>query len=152
MSASRVMIGVTPEKVVEGDTLTPVVLDITHARVATLVAGTWDVFPGHHDPAYARAQGQKDIYLNTMMLSGFVDRVALEWAGPSWFLRRRAMHMLGSVFPGDTLTGTGTVTAVSRGSDGLTEVVVTVQAVTEAGPAIAAEITLVHGRAQRGLS
>jgi acyl dehydratase len=140
--SGRTAAGRAPQDIAEGDDLTPVVLDVTHGRVATLVAATWDPFPGHHDPAYAKAQGQKDIYLNTMLLSGFVDRVALGWAGPNWFLRRRAMRMLGSVYPGDVLTGTGTVANVSSNPDGATEVVVSVVGSTNAGPCITAEITL----------
>jgi acyl dehydratase len=143
-------VGLAPQDIAEGDELTPVLLDIDRARVATLVAATWDTFPGHHDPAYARAQGQKDIFLNTMVLSGFVDRVALNWAGPHWFLRRRAMRMLGSVYPGDVLTGTGTVKSVTRGEDGTTDVVVSVVASTGAGPCVAAEITLRHGNGLAG--
>jgi acyl dehydratase len=134
-----------PSAIAVGDHLSPIVLEVTYGRVATLVAATWDPFPGHHDPAFAKAQGQKDIYLNTMMLSGFVDRVALEWSGPTWFLRRRAMRMLGSVYPGDVLTGTGTVKTVSANPDGTVDVVVGVTGSTAAGPCITAEITLRHG-------
>ena len=133
-----------------GDELTPVQLDVTFSRVATLAAGTWDVFPGHHDRAYAQAQGQKDIYLNTMQLSGFVDRVALGWSGPGWFLRRRKLRIIGSVYPGDVLTGRGRVTAVDQLGENRWEVVVVVEASTGDGPAVAAEITLVHGLATEG--
>ena len=136
--------GLAPGDITKGDDISPVALEVTRARVATLVAATWDPFPGHHDPAYAKAQGQKDIYLNTMLLSGFVDRVALGWAGPQWFVRRRAMRMLGSVYPGDVLTGTGTVESVVQNPDGTTDVVVAVSGTTGTGPCIAAEITLRH--------
>ncbi len=148
MTTTNAMVSIAPNTVAVGDALPPVTLEVTFSRVATLTAGTWDVFPGHHDRAYAQAQGQKDIYLNTMQLSGFVDRVALDWAGPEWFLRRRRLRIVGSVYPGDLLIGTGTVTAVADLADGLREVVVAVEANTGAGLAVAAEITLQHGRAK----
>lgn len=94
-----------------GDRLGPVELPVSYTVVAGLPGGTRDYFPGHHDPAYARAQGQRDIYLNTAFFQGFVDRVALEWAGPAWYVAERGIRILRSVYPGDTLVGTGTVTA-----------------------------------------
>ena len=82
------------------------------------VAGTRDIFPGHHDPAFARAQGQQDIYLNTVFYQAFVDRVATEGAGSGWVIVRRRMRIVASTYPGDVLVGTGVVSRVDRGSSG----------------------------------
>ena len=98
-------------KIVEGQELPPVALEITYEKVVMTPMATWDLFPGHNDPFYARSQGQKSIYLNTVVLQGFADRVATDWAGPATFIARRKMVMKASVYPGDTLTGTGRVTA-----------------------------------------
>jgi hypothetical protein len=125
-----------------GDKLPTVVLHIDHARVATLVGGTWDVFPGHHDPAYAKGQGQRDIYLNTMVLSGFLDRVVLDWAGPASFICRRSMRISDSVYPGHRLVGEGTVVGVEPAVDGSLDVRVAVVGSTEDGPSISAETTV----------
>jgi acyl dehydratase len=95
-----------------GDDLDPIELPITYTIVAGLPGGTRDYFPGHHDPAYARAQGQRDIYLNTAFFQGFVDRVAVQWAGPGWYVAERGMRILRSVHPGDVLLGNGKVVAV----------------------------------------
>ncbi len=38
-------------------------------------SATWDYFPGHFDPEYAQRQGHPTIFVNTMHLAGFVDRV-----------------------------------------------------------------------------
>ena len=124
-----------------GDQLPAVTLDVTYTRVATLVGGTWDVFPGHHEPKYAVAQGNRDIYLNTMVLSGFMDRVVLDWAGPTAFLRRRAMRMSGSVYPGDQLVSEATILSVSAIDDGA-DVSVGVQCSTAAGPCLGGEVTV----------
>lgn len=92
-----------------GDELPSIELEVTYTRVATLVAGTWDVFPGHHDPHYAIDQGQRDIYLNTMVLAGFLDRAVMDWAGPESFIRKRSMRIARSVFPGDRLQSQATI-------------------------------------------
>jgi acyl dehydratase len=92
-------------------TVLPVVRDeITYRRVIMNPATTWDYFPGHHDPEYARAQGQPTIYINTMHFQGFIDRVATTWAGPLAFVVRRRMAMRRPIFAGDTMVGEGRVT------------------------------------------
>jgi len=92
-----------------GEQLPEVVLPITYGMVAGHPAGTRDWFPGHHNPEYARAQGQENIYANTMFFQGFLERVVLEWAGPQWFVRSRTLRMFYSVYPGDTLISTASV-------------------------------------------
>lgn len=99
-----------------GDVLDEVVLPVKYEMIAGHIAGTRDWFPGHHNPDYARAQGQETIYANTMFFQGFLERVALDWAGPAWYVSSRTLRMNGSVYPGDTLTGYGKVEA--RGQDG----------------------------------
>lgn len=93
----------------EGDVVTLVTMDVPFERVILDAAATQDYFPGHHNPAYARHQGQKEIYLNTMAIEGFIDRVATDWAGPHTFIRKRQMQMRNSIYAGDTLQGEGTV-------------------------------------------
>ena len=126
-----------------GFELPRVELEVTYLTVASILGATWDGFPGHHDPQFAKAQGQQDIYLNTFALSGFLDRVALDWAGPEWFIRRRALRMTASVYPGDTLVGTGTVTEVGRLDDGTPFVTLALVGSTAAsGPCVSADTTI----------
>lgn len=96
-----------------GDTLTPFEFDITYRKVVHNVAATRDFFPGHHDPEYARMQGNETIYLNTMAFHGLVDRLALGWAGPEWQVAERTIEMGGSAQAGDTVEMRGEVTNVS---------------------------------------
>jgi acyl dehydratase len=88
--------------------------DITYRRVIMNPATTWDYFPGHHDPAYAQAQGQPTIYVNTMHFLGFIDRMVSEWAGPRSFLVRRKVSTHLSIYAGDTMVGRGQVVGVRR--------------------------------------
>lgn len=98
-----------PSEVAAGQTLPEVTLSVTYEKVVMTPLATWDMFPGHCDPFYAQSQGQKTIYLNTIALQGFADRVATDWAGPTAFIARRRMAMKASVYAGDELTGTGQV-------------------------------------------
>lgn len=86
----------------------PEVVDpISYQRVVENAGATWDYFPGHFDPDYARSQGNPTIYVNTMHLAGFADRVATDWAGPGSRVVRRAMRLAGPIFAGDTMVGRG---------------------------------------------
>lgn len=97
------------EDVEEGEVLPRVEDEITYRRVIMNPATTWDYFPGHHDPEYARSQGQPTIYINTMHFLGFVDRLATDWAGPRSFVARRKVSMQRSIYAGDTMVGEGRV-------------------------------------------
>jgi acyl dehydratase len=98
------------EDVQEGEILPRVEDPISYRRVVMNAGATWDYFPGHHDPEYARAQGQPTIYVNTMHFLGFIDRLATDWAGPRTFIARRKMSMQRSIYAGDTMVGEGRVT------------------------------------------
>lgn len=93
----------------------PEVIDhISYQRVVENAGATWDYFPGHFDPNYAQAQGNPTIYVNTMHLAGFADRVATDWAGPRSRVVRRSMRLVGSVYAGDTMIGRGRAVAKRR--------------------------------------
>lgn len=94
--------------------LPEVVDEITYQRVVENAGATWDYFPGHFDPEYARDQGNPTIYVNTMHLAGFADRVATGWAGPGSRVVRRSMRLLGSIYAGDTMIGRARAVAKRR--------------------------------------
>jgi acyl dehydratase len=95
----------------------PVVEDeISYQRVVMNSGATWDYFPGHFDPAYAESQGQPTIFVNTMHLAGFADRIATDWAGPESRVVRRKMRLTGSIYAGDTMVGRARVVAMRRES------------------------------------
>ena len=98
-----------------GDELAPLVDEITYRRVVMNPGATWDYFPGHYDPEYARSQGQPTIYANSLHLFGLLDRAATEWAGPTAFLVRRAVRLQLSMYAGDTVTVAGSVTGKRDG-------------------------------------
>lgn len=87
----------------------PIVDEITARRVVQNPGATGDYFPGHWDPDYARRQGQRAIYANSLHVFGLLDRAATEWAGPTSFLVRRNVRLVSSMYAGDTVTVTGTL-------------------------------------------
>jgi acyl dehydratase len=91
--------------------LPEVVDQISYQRVVENAGATWDYFPGHFDPGYAKSQGNPTIYVNTMHLAGFADRVATDWAGPSSRVVRRSLRLIGSIYAGDTMIGRGRAVA-----------------------------------------
>jgi acyl dehydratase len=91
--------------------LPEVVDQISYQRVVENAGATWDYFPGHFDPGYAQSQGNPTIYVNTMHLAGFADRVATDWAGPGSRVVRRSMRLAGSVYAGDTMVARGRAVA-----------------------------------------
>jgi acyl dehydratase len=88
----------------------PDVVDvISYQRVVMNAGTTWDYVPWHYDPRYAEMHGHPTIFVNTMHLAGFVDRIATDWAGPSSRVVRRKVKLLGSIYAGDSMVGRGRV-------------------------------------------
>ncbi len=128
----------TPILAAVGDRLPAVTLAIDRTRICQSAAATLDWFGGHHDPAYAEAQGIADIYPNVMFIQGMVDRLVYSWGGPSAVIRWRRIDMLLPVLAGREVVIEGTVTSV--GGNG-TEVGVDVTVTTEDGVCVRAAVT-----------
>ena len=82
---------------------------------------TRDFMPVHHDRDYANRQGAPDIFMNILSDTAYCSRFLTDWAGADAMVTRLAIHLGVPVFPGHTLTFTGSVTALERRD---TEVVV----------------------------
>jgi acyl dehydratase len=91
--------------------LAEVVDTIDYQRVVMNPGATWDYFPAHYDPDYAQRHGHPTIFVNTMHIAGFVDRIATDWAGPYGRVVRRKVTLLGSIYAGDSMVGRGRVVA-----------------------------------------
>jgi acyl dehydratase len=89
--------------------LPEVVDEISYQRVVMNSATTWDYVPWHYDPVYATTHGHPTIFVNTMHIAGFVDRVATGWAGPRSRVARRKVTLAGSIYAGDSMVGRGRV-------------------------------------------
>jgi acyl dehydratase len=92
--------------------------EISYERVVMNAGTTWDYIPWHFDPDYARRQGHPTIFVNTMHLAGFIDRIATAWAGPYSRVVRRKVTLLGSIYAGDSMVGRGRVIDKRREDSG----------------------------------
>lgn len=97
------------DEVAEGDDLGGVRFPITMRTLMIDVAGTRDLYPIHHDREFAKGNGARDIFVNTMFYEGLFGRLATDWAGPEAFLRKLRFAMKGPNCLGDTITSRGWV-------------------------------------------
>jgi acyl dehydratase len=105
---------VTWDEVVVPTDLPETVDMISYERVVMNAGATWDYVPWHFDPRYAESHGHPTIFVNTMHVAGFVDRIATEWAGPYSRVVRRKVTLLGSIYAGDSMVGRGRVIGKRR--------------------------------------
>jgi acyl dehydratase len=106
-----------------GDTLTPLVIDVTATRIVAGAIATRDFMPAHHDRPFANAQGAPDIFMNILSDTAYCSRFLTDWAGSEARITRLAIRLGVPVFPGHTLTYSGSVTACHEdGDEGVVEV------------------------------
>ena len=89
--------------------LLEVVDPISYQRVVMNAGTTWDYVPWHYDPQYAKDHGHPTIFVNTMHLAGFIDRIATDFGGRHSRVVRRKVSLLGSVYAGDSMVARGRV-------------------------------------------
>jgi len=124
------------EEVREGDDLEGFSLELTATRMVLQVSGTQDVYPIHHDPAFARAAGHADIFLNTAFIRGCLCRLLTDWIGPDGFVKSLSFQMRKPNLMGETIGVRGRVK--KKGPEGRVDVeawIETALGVTVAGTA-----------------
>lgn len=82
---------------------------ITISNLMRDAAGTKDYYQIHHDREFAKGNGARDAFLNTMWYQGFLGRYVTEWGGHESMLRRLTFHMRRPSCLGDTITARGRV-------------------------------------------
>jgi len=105
-------------------------LPITPTLVVSTALATRDFQDVHHDRDLARQRGSKDIFLNILATTGFVQRYVGAWAraalGPDSRITACALRLGAPAYPYDVLTFTGDVVSEEVADDGSLEVVVDV--------------------------
>jgi acyl dehydratase len=100
------------DDVAVGDELPRLDYDVSATTVVLGALATRDWRPMHHDKDFAvNRNGTQDIFLNTPNQAAWFERYLTDWTGPHGRLGRVTFRMKGSVFPGDTMTLAGVVTA-----------------------------------------
>jgi len=92
------------QDVEEGQELDSVTFPLTLRSLIIDASGTRDLYPIHHDREFAKTNGARDIFVNTMFYEGLFGRIVTDWAGPEAFLRRLRFTMQAPNCPGDTIT------------------------------------------------
>ncbi|MEU6310270.1 MaoC family dehydratase [Streptomyces sp. NPDC047014] len=95
-----------------GDTLPPLEIPVTRTLIVAGAIASRDYQDVHHDAELAREKGSPDIFMNILTTNGLVGRYITDHLGPRAVLRKVAIRLGAPNRPGDTLTLTGTVTAV----------------------------------------
>lgn len=130
-----------PHSMAVGDEVTPLVLHLTATHIAAGAIASRDFMPVHHDKAYANAQGAPDIFPNILTDTAYCSRFLTDWSGPETMVSRLAIRLGLPVFPGQTLTFTGSVSAL-HSEDGEIVVDVTFRAVGALGDHLTGTATL----------
>ncbi|MGP0030596.1 MAG: MaoC/PaaZ C-terminal domain-containing protein [Acidimicrobiales bacterium] len=106
-----------------GDTLPPLVLDVTATVIVAGAIATRDFMPAHHDRSFAQAQGAPDIFMNILSDTAYCSRFLTDWAGLDARITKMAVRLGVPVFPGHTLTFNGEVTELTPdGDEGVVQV------------------------------
>ncbi|MFJ9940995.1 MaoC family dehydratase [Streptomyces erythrochromogenes] len=95
-----------------GDTLPPLEIAVTRTLIVAGAIASRDYQDVHHDAELAREKGSPDIFMNILTTNGLVGRYITDHLGPRTVLRKVAIRLGAPNRPGDTMTLTGTVTAV----------------------------------------
>ncbi|MFG2990646.1 MaoC family dehydratase [Streptomyces sp. NPDC048257] len=96
-----------------GDTMPPLEIPVTRTLIVAGAIASRDYQDVHHDAALAQEKGSPDIFMNILTTNGLVGRYVTDHLGPRAVLRKVAIRLGAPNHPGDTMTLTGTVTAVS---------------------------------------
>ena len=115
LRASQLKVGDTREAVL--------VENLSRTQIVMYAGASGDFNPIHHDETFAtKAAGYPSVFAHGMLSMGMTGRLLTDWLGDG-VLTEFGVRFVKQVWPGDTLTAQGTVTAV--GADGTVEVEVT---------------------------
>ncbi|MCW3040401.1 MAG: acyl dehydratase [Solirubrobacterales bacterium] len=84
---------------------------LTRSDFARYAGAGGDFNPIHHDEPFARAAGVPTVFGMGLLHAGMLGIQLARWVGPD-HVRDFAVRFTGQVWPGDTLTFSGTVDAV----------------------------------------
>lgn len=101
-----------PVDVRVGTVLPELVITADPTFVISTALATRDFQDVHHDRDKAVARGSTDIFVNILTDTGLVQRFVTDWAGPRAIVKSLALRLGVPLYAGDTLTLTGTVTAL----------------------------------------
>jgi acyl dehydratase len=99
------------EDVNVGDELPGFEMKLTPTRMVKQVSGSQDFYEVHHDTAFARAGGHRDIFYNTGFTRACLGRLLTDFAGDGGWLKKLRFEMRRMNMNGDTMRIQGRVAA-----------------------------------------
>ncbi len=96
-----------------GDTHEAVVIEnVIRTHIVKYAGASGDFNPLHHDDTVAQNMaGYPSVFAHGMLSMGLTGRMLTDWLGPT-AMRKFGVRFTKQVWPGDTLTAKGEVTAV----------------------------------------
>jgi acyl dehydratase len=137
------------EDVKVGEALPLLDFPITIKTLVLAVCGTRDLMPYHHNPAYSKSVGNRDMFVNTMFEQALFARFVTDWSGPESDFRETSLQMIGQLCPGDVARVEGAVASASRES-GECRVRIDMTASNHLGLAARASATIAMPSRQQG--
>lgn len=112
------------EDVSEGDSgFELTVENLSRPDFVRYAGASGDFNPIHYDEQYARSLGNPRVFGQGMLTAGYASHFASDWFGLQ-MIRRFKSRFLARIWPGDTLTYTGTVRDVDRDGGTITAEIV----------------------------
>lgn len=120
-----------------GDTHEAVVVEnIQRTHIVKYAGASGDFNPLHHDdPIAQKAAGYPSVFAHGMLSMGLTGRMVTDWLGKA-SLKKYGVRFTRQVWPGDTLTAKGEVTAVEPAANGKQLVTVKLVTVNQNGESV----------------
>jgi acyl dehydratase len=98
-----------------GDTHEAIVIEkVTRTHIVKYAGASGDFNPLHHDDTVAQSlAGYPSVFAHGMFSMGLTGRMLTDWLGPA-ALTKFGVRFTKQVWPGDTLTARGEVTAIAE--------------------------------------
>jgi acyl dehydratase len=110
LSASKLQVGDTRSEVL--------VEDLKRTQIVMYAGASGDYNPVHTDEVFTtKVAGYPSVFAHGMLSMGMTGRILTDWVGDGR-LTRYGVRFVKQVFPGDSLTATATVTAVTSDDQG----------------------------------
>jgi acyl dehydratase len=105
----------TGEALAVGDEREQVVVEnLSRTQIVQYAGASGDFNPIHHDETFATGSaGYPSVFAHGMLTMGLTGRLLTDWLGDG-VLREFGVRFVSQVWPGDTLTAKGTVSAVTN--------------------------------------
>ena len=95
-----------------GDVMTELIRPVTQAQIDAYAQASGDHNPIHVNEAFARSVGLSGTIAHGLLEMGMLAEAVATWAGGAEHVAALAVRFSKPLFPGDTITCTGTVSAV----------------------------------------